>query len=406
MATAKIAPPLKREYYNRAEKHHVAGRHGMPRLVNGFLFLIMLVSFLTVVHAQEAHPTELNRTGELKTVVVAAEATSGAEIAVPPLTSVRIDLSGEKKMADAEAIDLPSWLSKVAALNGLQSPDLLPWHIALTYDQFDRDGDNIHSGVYEEYWTSTNRYKRIYKSDNFTQSDYATDRGLYRQGDQQWPNAVQSEVRAEVVAPFAYAASLEGVHGKNVERTFSGYKLRCVLLERDQKISDPTQYCFEPGGSVLRYDLGQSWYQTVYNRIVSFQGRNLAREVDLTDGGKPLLKLRVQTIELISHLDDADFIPPPDAIGPFGDRVRDVGLHPIDKPILFEWPASLRTQHFTVQVEMLVGKDGHVISAHGISDPPEGYKACENVVKKMVFKPFLVLDKPVEVEQKFECGNN
>jgi hypothetical protein len=67
----------------------------------------------------------------------------------------------KKKMADAEAIDLPSWLSKVASLNGLQSPDLLPWHIVLTYDQFDRDGDNIHSGVYEEYWTSTNRRKRI-----------------------------------------------------------------------------------------------------------------------------------------------------------------------------------------------------------------------------------------------------
>ena len=113
----------------------------------------------------------------------------------------------------------------------------------------------------------------------------------------------------------------------------------------------------------------------------------------------------MQTIELISHLDDADFIPPPDAIGPFGDRVRDVGLHPIYKPILFEWPASLRAQHFTVQVEMLVGKDGHVISGHGIAGPPEGYKACENAVKKMVFQPFLVLDKPVEVEQKFERGN-
>lgn len=122
----------------------------------------------------------------------------------------------------------------------------------------------------------------------------------------------------------------------------SGYKLQCFLPERDQEISDPTQYCFEPGGSVLRYDLGHSW----------FQGRNLAREVDVTDGGKPLLELRVQTIELISHLDDADFIPPPDAIGPFGDRVRDVGLHPIHKPILFEWPPSLRAQHFTVQAQL------------------------------------------------------
>lgn len=124
-------------------------------------------------------------------------------------------------MADAEAIDLPNWLSKVA--------DLLPWHIVLTYDLFDRDGDNIHSGVYEEYWISTNRYKRIYKSDNFTQTDYATDRVLYRQGDQQWPNGIQSEIRAEVVAPFTYAASLEGVHGKNVERTFERLQIAMLL---------------------------------------------------------------------------------------------------------------------------------------------------------------------------------
>ena len=45
------------------------------------------------------------------------------------------------------------------------------------------------------------------------------------------------------------------------------------------------------------------------------------------------------------------------------------------------------------------------ISARRISVPPEGYKACENAVKKSL-KPFLVLDKPVEIEQKFECGNN
>lgn len=56
MATAKIAPPLERQYYYGAEKHHVAGCNGMPRFVNGILFLIMLVSFLTVAHVQQAHP--------------------------------------------------------------------------------------------------------------------------------------------------------------------------------------------------------------------------------------------------------------------------------------------------------------------------------------------------------------
>jgi hypothetical protein len=37
---------------------------------------------------------------------------------------------------------------------------------------------------------------------------------------------------------------------------------------------------------------------------------------------------------------------------------------------------------------------------------PKAIKQGENAVKKMVFKPFLVLDKPLEVEQKFERGNN
>jgi len=61
------------------------------------------------------------------------------------------------------------------------------------------------------------------------------------------------------------------------------------------------------------------WLQTVYNRIVSVQRRNLAQDVDVTDGGKPYLKLRVQTVELLSNVDDANFLPPTDAVGPLGD---------------------------------------------------------------------------------------
>jgi len=337
---------------------------------------------------------------------VATDAKSDSVILVPPATSVSVNLKSGKKSADADAVDLPNWLTKQAALNGLQSTDLRPWHIVVTYDQFDEDGDNVHSGVYEEYWAGAKKYKRIYKSDNLNQTDYATDKGLFRHGDQQWPDRAQLQVRAEVLAPFSYADTLQGFHGRNVERTFSGYKLQCVLIERDSGISDPTQYCFEPDSSILRYNRGWGWFQTVYNRIVPFQGRNLAQEVDVTDGGKPYLKLRVETVEFISHVDDADFIPPQDAVGPLGDRISGVSLHPINMSSLPHWPASLREQHFTVMVEIVVGKDGHVVSAHAVSGPQEGYKACENAVRKWVFKPYLVLDKPVEVEQKVGCSNN
>ena len=377
----------------------------MPRPADVVLFSILVVGSPAIVHAQEGHPTTVNRTGDLKTLVVATETKSDSAIAVPPATSVSINLRGEKNAVGADAVDFPNWLNKEASLNGLQSTDLLPWHIVVVYDQFDEDGDNVHSGVYEEYWVGAKKYKRIYKSDNFNQTDYATDKGLYRHGDQQWPDRAQSQVRAEVIAPFSYAATLQGFHGRNVERTFSGYKLQCVLIERDSGISDPTQYCFEPDSSVLRYNRGYGWFQTVYNRIVPFQGRNLAQEVDVTDGGKPYLKLRVETIELFSHVDDADFLPPPDSVGPLGDRVSGVHLMPT-KTSFPQWPASLRAQHFTVTVDIVIGKDGHVVSAHGVSGPQEGYKACENAVRKWVFKPYLVLDKPVEVEQKVGCSNN
>src|ERR1700680_2303 len=268
------------------------------------LFLISVVSLLALVQAQETPTT--NSTGDLKTLVVATETKSDAVIAIPPATSVTIDFKSDKHITSVNAVDLTSWLSKQAALNGLQSTDLRPWHIAISYDQFDEDGDNVHSGVYEEYWAGTNKYKQIYKSDNFNQTDYATDKGLYRVGDQAWPDRAQSQVRAEVIDPFSYAATLQDVNARNEDRTFRRYKLKCVIIEKNSAISDPTQYCFEPNSSILRYSRGFGWFQTVYNRIVPFQGRSLAQEVDVTHAGKPYFKLSVETIELISQVNDAD----------------------------------------------------------------------------------------------------
>lgn len=367
------------------------------------LFLMSLASFLTIVRAQEVPSTKHNE--NLTTLVIATDAKLDAAIAIPPIASVTVDLRNDKHGAGADAVDLTTWLSKVAALNGLQSANLQPWHIVMTYGQFDENGDNVHSGVYEEYWAGAKKYKRMYKSDNFNQTDYATEEGLYRLGDQQWADRAQLQVRNEIVDPFSYAATLVGFRGRDVERIFSDYKLRCVLLEKDSEISNPTQYCFEPDGSVLRYSKGFGWFQTVYNQIVPFQGRSIAQEVEVTDGGKPYLKLRVQTIELIPHVGDADFVPPTTAIGPLGNRIS--GVHPVlVKMIPPQWPASLRSQHFTVTTEIVVGKDGHVVSAHGISGPAEGYKACEDSVRKWVFKPYLILGEPVEVEAKILCSLN
>jgi hypothetical protein len=379
----------------------------MPRPLPFILCSFLTVSSLGVVHAQEAPPTPARGIGDLKTVVVATDTKSDSVIAVPPMRSATFTFKRENEKEGAEDARLSGWLSKQKTVNGLESPDLLlPWHVVVTYDQFDEDGDNVHSGVYEEYWVGPKKYKRSYKSDNFNQTDYATDKGLYRYGDQAWPSRAQLQIRAEVVDPFSYAGTLQGYHERSVERSFSGYTLRCTLIEGNSGISDPTQYCFEPDRPILRYSHGDGWFQTVYNQILPFQGRNLAREVDVTDGGKPYLKLRVERAELISKVDDAAFIPPRDAVALVSERIAGVTVTPVNMSSMAQWPVSLRSQHFIVRLEIVIGKNGHVISARGVSGPPEGFKACEDAARKWVFKPYLVLGKPVEVEQKVECSNN
>lgn len=379
---------------------------GVCRPIAVVLFLMLSLGMATAVsvYPQEGHPAAEN----LKTVVVATEAKSDSVIAVPPATSVRFYPKGEKNPGRGDAVDLPGWFSKEEALNGLESPGLLPWHIVVTYDQFDEDGDNVHSGVYEEYWAGPKKYKRIYKSDNLNQTDFATEKGLYRLGDRQWPDQAQIQARAEVVAPFYYGASLEGVHGRTLDRVFGNYKFQCVLIEKDRVTSDPTQYCFEPDSSTLRYSRGLGWSQTAYNQVVLFQGRNIAREVDVTTGGKAYLKLRVDKIETISNVEDAMFIPPKDAVGPFGGRISGVRAQLVSNNMspFPRLPSSLRGQHVVVTVQIIIGKDGRVRSAHGVSGPREAYKACEDAVRQWVFKPFLVLDKPVEVEQPVEFHMN
>lgn len=366
--------------------------------------LVFIVGATTLTPAQGNSSTPNNVAG-LKTLIVAAEAKSDSLIVVPPATSVTVSLIGKKYSAGTDAVDLRNWLSKETALNGLESTDLRPWHVVVTYDQFDEDGDNVHSGTFEEYWAGPQKYKRIYQSDDFNQTDYGTDKGLFRRGDQKWPDPAQVQVGAEVLDPFFYAATFEDFRARNVESTFSGHTLQCVVLGKNAGMSDPAQYCFEPNGSILRYSRGSGWFQTAYNRIVTFQGRNIAQEVDVTDGGKPYLKLRVNTIELLPKVQDADFLPPSDAVGPLGDRISGVQEMPI-KTGFPDWPASLRDQHFTVTVEIVIGKDGHVISARGISGPLQGYKACEDSVRKWIFPPYLVINKPVEVEEKVLCSNN
>jgi TonB family protein len=109
-------------------------------------------------------------------------------------------------------------------------------------------------------------------------------------------------------------------------------------------------------------------------------------------------------VEQISDIDDKEFNPPADAVSLSGKPV--IGVNPKPLQTTFpEWPSSLRQQHFLVTVEIVIGKDGRVISAHASSGPPEAYKAAEVAARKWRYQPYVVADEPTEVETKVQFQN-
>ena len=170
------------------------------------------------------------------------------------------------------------------------------------------------------------------------------------------------------------------------------------------RVNSPTQYCFE-SGSDLRYSRGFGWHQTTYNDLTVFSGRSIGKAVDVYDGGKPYLKLRVQRLEAAGDFTDADFTPPTEAQNLSGQMLTGVVSVPVQQSPP-EWPDSLREQHFSVTVEIVIGKDGRVKNAHAVSGPQNAFKSAEATARKWTFRPYMVLDAPAEVSTKIMLSNN
>lgn len=330
------------------------------------------------------------------------------QIPAPP-----VGASDQTLTAPVVPQDPKDLLVAAAKANGLDAPGLRPWHILVSYDKFDEDGDNVDSGTYEEYWAGPKQYRLSYSSPDFTQTDVATDRGLYREGADKWPGELQMRVRDEFVRPmFREMDLLYGKPEKKV-RDFGNMQLPCVTLRRSDTVtkivseSGLAAFCFEPDSLMLRYSKGGMAAstvldQTVYAKILRFQGQYVAKDVQVTRGGKLFLKLQLEKLELIAQLGTADFTPPKDAVAVAEQRVV-LDPRPLELDYLLhrEWtqyPKSLYARGGRALMKFVIGKDGHVTECRFVEGTPEMKKTLQEAIKKNVYRPFLVRGEPVEVE--------
>lgn len=297
-------------------------------------------------------------------------------------------------------------LNMAAKVNGLNGPNLQPWHIKASYQTFDLKGKPQDSGTYEEFWMSDKKYRSSYISTSFMQTDIATDGHLYRSGDQNWPGFLETILREDVTQPIP-EISFRNFKLDEKKQSVGSIELLCVTLTLAQRYADSDLYCFSQDQPVLRSTSVDGADQTIFNGIVIFQGHAIAKDIVMEHRGKPLLIVHVETIEPISQANEAQFVPPSDAVKIPTDEIT-LPKATANALRVFEvgpvYPVSAKANHVdgTVVVQATIGKDGSAIAATAVSGPRELRQASVDGVRQWRFRPFLIMGEPVEVETQLE----
>lgn len=295
-------------------------------------------------------------------------------------------------------------LAAGSRLNGLNGPGISPWHIKATYQKFDTKGKPSSTGSYEEFWFSDRNYKRTYTSPTFTQTDYGTERGLYRSGSQDWPRRDESVVRMYLTAPIPAELGVANAQLKTESLDVGGARLRCVTLKAPQVFPVESAYCFEQDRPMLRMALSHDGMtQDLYNTVVRFQGHYIAREIVVTYQKRPLLTIHIDEIGGLSESDTTESNPSSDATGPIAGKIvvpEETMTSLLLAQVIPVYPTSAKENHVegTVILRITVGLDGTVKSSEAISGPTELRKAAADSVRQWTYRPFTVLGEPTEVE--------
>jgi outer membrane biosynthesis protein TonB len=97
-------------------------------------------------------------------------------------------------------------------------------------------------------------------------------------------------------------------------------------------------------------------------------------------------------------------VPGTTAVKLDSDLVTGVQMHAI-KTVPPQWSAP-RDEHFTVVVDIVVGKDGRVETAHAVSGPEKYYASAEKTAKQWTFEPYRVLGAPKRVQMRIQLSQN
>jgi len=325
---------------------------------------------------------------------------------------------------DAAATALPTdpkeLMLRAARANGLTGEGMEPWHLKASFQVFDKKGNSPDQGTLEEFWAGPAKYKRIFTSATFSQTEYGTEKGILRSGSREALPTNLALIYRDLIAPFPSENLLSPQPAVPLEKRDVGNMHLLCLSVPDLSSGDnwivKANFCMDANlpfvrisqypASVAQNSPGTS--QFLHSNVVRFQGRYIAKDIQAFEPINPdsapklTLVIHVESIEKLASIDESAFTPPADALPAptvvaVDESVSRTFVLDHHKPVYPPIAVAARVSG-TVVLKARIGSDGQVIKLGVLSGPAMLQAASLDAVKRWSFRPYLLDNQPVEVD--------
>ncbi len=162
-------------------------------------------------------------------------------------------------------------------------------------------------------------------------------------------------------------------------------------------------FCFGKDLPAIRIEAPYSDTLVFFDAIVRLGDQYAAKKILVKKSGHPLLDIDVTELGSLATVEDADFVPPAEAVpAPPRKIALSVGVmagYKISgKPPEYPYNARAARVEGVVVIEATITKTGTIGNLRALSGPSMLQQAALDSVKTWRYKPYLLNGEPVDVE--------
>jgi TonB family protein len=297
--------------------------------------------------------------------------------------------------------DPAALLQLVAQVNGLHGSDLKPWHMHATWQKLDNHGHVKDQGTYEEWWAAPDEFKIELTGSHFHQTRWVTSNGDYSAGDPGFPPWAFAQISSNITFPASIEAT-PGLPLQMFQEKQHGDPLDCLGLSAEVKGTPLLdKICFADGLPAVRIAANRA-SQTILNSLVEFQGKYVARDIEIHPSDMPTIHVSLDRVEDLQPVVPTEFQPPSSAAPatPWAHGVPGLVPGRLISGNAPEYTNDLRMRHVegSVLLSVQIDKDGIVRDVEPVAGPIALQEMAIETVKSWHYSPWRLNGVPVPAQ--------